>query len=353
MPQQARVSAALASSPGALTKLGCALMASGEAAKAYAIVRQALADRPNDPELLSAARVILAHGIPQWHSSMLAEAARNDAYEQAIARAVSPGMRVLDIGTGSGLLAMIAARAGAGHVHACEANGALAETAREIVAANGYSEKIDIHSKHSTALDRDKDLNGGVDLIIAEIFANDLIGEGALAALDHAVRKLGRPGVRIIPAAATMVVALGYHDRLDPPPPRKVKGFDLSLFKRHTNAYTRIRIGDDRLSLRSEPDNLFTFDFQAGGPFREERCEVELIAKGGAVNGIVQWIRLHLDDEQLYENRPAAGEVSHWAAHFHPMPSTVQTRPGQAFTACGAHDGERAHIWFPADQGVK
>lgn len=61
--------------------------------------------------------------------------------ELAIEAAV-PGKVVLDIGTGSGLLAMMAARAGAARVIACEMNAAVAETARRIIAANGLADRM-------------------------------------------------------------------------------------------------------------------------------------------------------------------------------------------------------------------
>ncbi|MEL7220183.1 MAG: 50S ribosomal protein L11 methyltransferase [Bacteroidota bacterium] len=44
----------------------------------------------------------------------------------------------MDIGTGSGLLAMMAARAGAQEVVACEMNPLLAEAASQIVEQNGF-----------------------------------------------------------------------------------------------------------------------------------------------------------------------------------------------------------------------
>lgn len=43
------------------------------------------------------------------------------------------GVTVLDIGTGTGILAVMAARAGAAHVYACEVNGVLCDIAKEVL----------------------------------------------------------------------------------------------------------------------------------------------------------------------------------------------------------------------------
>ena len=59
--------------------------------------------------------------LPAYHFPMLADAARNGAFDRALRAAIGRfkalhggrGPRVLDIGSGSGLLAMMAARAGA------------------------------------------------------------------------------------------------------------------------------------------------------------------------------------------------------------------------------------------------
>lgn len=46
---------------------------------------------------------------------------------------VQAGVTVLDIGTGTGILAVMAARAGASKVFACEVNSVLCDIAREVV----------------------------------------------------------------------------------------------------------------------------------------------------------------------------------------------------------------------------
>ena len=94
--------------------------------------------------------------FPQYHFEVLRDEARARAYDDAIRRrvrkaakkkkkqSVAGGVSVLDIGAGSGLLAMMAARAGASKVVACEWHGALATCARRNVALNGLSKTVTV-----------------------------------------------------------------------------------------------------------------------------------------------------------------------------------------------------------------
>jgi len=69
------------------------------------------------------------------------ESADGDPYHQAVAKEVRPGMRVLDMGTGSGVSALLAARAGA-NVVAVDVNPEAVECARANAEQNGLSERI-------------------------------------------------------------------------------------------------------------------------------------------------------------------------------------------------------------------
>lgn len=59
-------------------------------------------------------------------------------------RAVEEGDRVVDVGTGSGILAIVAARLGAAVVHGVDADPWAAETARENVARNGVERRVEV-----------------------------------------------------------------------------------------------------------------------------------------------------------------------------------------------------------------
>jgi hypothetical protein len=109
--------------------------------------------------------------------------------------------------------------------------------------------------------------------------------------------------------------------------------------------HREIYIGALRLRLRSEPTDLFSFDFAAGGPFPEGQSQLTLVAQGRRVNGLAQWIALDMDDQGRYENHPEPGANSSWMAVFYPFEREIQTTPGQRVTIHARHDRGGLRIW--------
>lgn len=84
------------------------------------------------------------HGHANAFSNMLLDNQRMQAYRTAIEKLVTPESVVADVGTGMGVLALFAARAGAKKVYAIERVAEAADLARQNIAANGYSDKIEV-----------------------------------------------------------------------------------------------------------------------------------------------------------------------------------------------------------------
>jgi SAM-dependent methyltransferase len=95
------------------------------------------------------------------YGDMLHDAERNELYGGAIADAVrrlteragGRPPRVLDIGTGTGLLAMMAVNAGATDVTACEAFEPMADVAARVLAANGMTDRVTLVRARSTDIE--------------------------------------------------------------------------------------------------------------------------------------------------------------------------------------------------------
>lgn len=330
--------------PGAeaLLTMARSLVASGSARKAAILLEQALARHPR-PEFLWMLRRIHSEAIPKCHFEMLHDTARNRAYQEALERAIRPGMTVLEIGTGSGLLAMMAARAGAASVITCEMDWRLAETARAIVAANGFEKIVTVVDRHSTELEIGRDLPGRADVLVAEVFGHMLLNEAALPVFAHARRHLLKPDAAIIPAAASFEVALAFDSSPARGPVGPVCGFDLSGMNRHRPISYSIPAGDEALALRSADQSLFAFDLESAADPQPEERDFTLVSSGGPVNGVVGWIRLRMDGSGVHDTRPGPGAASSWKLPFWPMPG-LETAPGEAVTFRAGHNRQTIRI---------
>src|SRR5262249_369440 len=79
--------------------------------------------------------------VVDTHRQYLADDVRVSAFGRAISETVRPGDIVVDLGSGTGILGLLACPAGAGRVYAIEETG-LIELARSVALANGVEDRI-------------------------------------------------------------------------------------------------------------------------------------------------------------------------------------------------------------------
>jgi len=331
----------------ALNNLGNVLRDQGRLAEAAATYRRALELAPTLVDARVSLAVVLDHMVPAWHIPMMNDALRNEAYIGALRAAVTPKSDVFEIGTGSGLLAMTAAKLGARAVVTCEVVPTIAEVARDIVAANGLQSSVHVISKDSTDLTIGVDLPRRANLLVSEIIASELLGEGVLSSIEDAKRRLVEPGAKVIPAAGSVVCALfggdavKQHVRVD-----QVAGLDLSHFNSIASPKRLIYRDDLAIDLLTRPVAAFEFDFAGNDYFPAERKTLRVpVTQAGRCWGVAQWIRLKLDDEHTYENHPATKTpTSSWQTCLYLFATPVDVRPGQTARICAAHN--RSAVWF-------
>jgi len=292
--------------------------------------RRAIALSRNFPQAKSNLRAAYRDVVPGWHFAMMDDKERNDAYEAAIRRAV-PGRYVLDIGCGAGLLSMMSARAGAVHVTSCEAVAIIAERARDIVAKNGLSSRINVIGRPSYELEVGKDLAQRAEVLVTETFSSGLINEHVLPTVEHAHAHLLQPAATVIPATAS---AIGY---LAGGPmlrgmlyAEKINGFDMAPFNDFAPANFGMLLDRFPHEVLSNDVELMKFDLrEASFPMGSRRVNIE-VKKPGIALGIVQWIKLELDAHTQYENRPSLNAPfnGHWTHVVYRFPKPITVTPG-------------------------
>ena len=268
--------------------------------------------------------------ISGWHIDMLNDADRNNAYNRAISRAAANARHVLEIGTGSGLLAMMAARAGAQEVTTCEISTPLAEVAAKIIQKNGYADHVRVINKKSTQLQLGGDLSKPADVLIAEVFDVGLLGENFLPALLHAKRNLLTKNALIIPASARIFgVLIECPELRSVNPIREIAGFDLSDFDIfRPPGYIQVDLGEINHRVLSDPIEICQMDFQKGD-FLQFRRDLSVVpTSSGICHSIVFWFDLYLDCNTSISTRTGT-KTNHWKQALHFFDNERRVESGQ------------------------
>lgn len=336
--------------PYAWAMFAVVLMDKGKAADAVDVALDAMKHPECCARARQLARDVLSRNVPRWHWALVRDERRNAAYETALRKVLEPGMTVLDIGTGSGILSLLAARAGADRVIACEENPAVARMAEENVRVNGAAARTSVIAKNSRELSIGDDLDGPVDVVVSEIVDNSLLGEGALPTHRDVVGRLLRPGGHVIPAIGGIKAALAYDPSLDRRLMASHAGFDLSAFNQiHGKSY-KLPVNSPGLRLMSEPATLFRFAFGEPDtwPGMTARCSVPVSA--GTANIIVQWIRLEMIDdgqpESVYEVYPGEGNKSCWGLICWMLERELTLTAGGTVDLCASRTDTNLRVWL-------
>ncbi|WP_084253326.1 tetratricopeptide repeat protein [Sphingomonas pituitosa] len=333
----------------ALGNLGVVLADAHRNLEALRTFRRALALQPDNLHLRHQVRRLGSGAVPFWHIPMMNDAPRNDAFEAAIKAAIGvagPEARVLDIGAGSGLLSLMAARAGARKVVACEMEPMIAEMAQQIVAQNGYAARITVHAKPSTELAVGAELDAPADILVSEILSSDLLTEKVLDTFEDAHRRLLAPDALVIPRAASAMGCLvasenlaGYAFVGD------VSGFDLSAFTAFAPQRLPIHgtmTGWQRLSGDVE---LVRLDLtQKKHDATLARLSVPVTASGRAI-GIVQWMHIDLWDGVTFDNHPDGYHDGGWLQVLHSFPEPIDVVAGEVLDIAAGHDRITLILW--------
>lgn len=254
---------------------------------------------------------------------MLEDCHRVDAYERAIRALVRPGDVVLDLGAGTGILAMLAARRGAARVHAVESMP-VAGLCAQLVEANGLDGIVVTHRQDARTMPPVEP----VDLVISDFLGTYVIDDDMLEAVRAAGRWL-KPGGRFCPSRIEMMVApvggmtVGAIDLFNEP----FYGLDLRLCRTYARNYC-YGVALVPGVLMSEPEEFHRMSPpDDGGPF--DRRLSFTMARDGRIRGLAGWFQATLADGVVMSTAP--GIETHWGQVMFPT-QPLEVRAGDVMS---------------------
>jgi SAM-dependent methyltransferase len=137
------------------------------------------------------------------HESLLQDRNRNQAFFAALQSAVTPQSMVLDIGSGTGLWAIAAAKLGARHVVAIEQEPLLVGLIRNLAHENGVGDRVRVVEGRSGQVQ----LEGKFDVIISETIGHVIFDEQIVDIMIDARNRFAAENAAFIPNKVSLVVA--------------------------------------------------------------------------------------------------------------------------------------------------
>jgi SAM-dependent methyltransferase len=256
------------------------------------------------------------------HRTLLGDKVRVGAFKEAISEKVKAGDRVLDLGTGTGILALLAAKAGAAQVVGVD-------SADIIGVARKAAEKSGIKNVEFIRADLRDLYIPKVDLIVCELIGLYITDEGMTYKVANALRHL-KAGGSVMPESIDVYLVpveskdagLGFWGNLF--------GFDYSGVESVPHEIRNYDMSGAR--FLSEPRRMFTIDLKSG---REARLKFDgefRLDSDGEFHGCVMYFEAKLSESVTLSTDPRK-PLTHWKQVFLPNERRLSVRSGDVLSA--------------------
>lgn len=261
-----------------------------------------------------------------FHRELLSDEHRTSAYRAAIRSVVTPDSVVVDIGSGSGILAFFACEAGARRVFAIEKEHS-ADFVSLVARRLGYADRVEVLHEHSTKVE----LPEPATVLVTELLGTFGFEECIVSSVIDARRRFLAPDATIIPRdVALHMVPVELPDAYA----RHVAwwsgaryGFDFSPLR--VCAANRTYILDVAASAHlAQPQLTMLADLRTVNDTNLSGTAQFRATRDGLAHGFAGWFRATLADGIVLTNdTPAA---THWHQAFLPLEDPAPLREGDA-----------------------
>lgn len=286
-------------------------LAVGQRSDALAAAAFATAQAPRDPAALDLYRGLAEEPSSDRPLSLVRDQARRTAYRRAIEATVQPDDDVVMLGAaGGGLLALMAAQAGAKSVTVLEPDPTLAAVARRVIGDNDQADRVRVSTVASTDAKMGHEVKAKASVLLADLSDAVLAGDGGLHRLNDARLRLCRRDARVIPRRARLHAALVEAADMSQSGPltEPVEGVDLSALNRLVTGQRRLPpLSGQAWRDLSAPMVLFDFDFTQLVPLWGSTDRDVAVTAAGQPDALRCWVTFDLDDTAAVQRDAGAG----------------------------------------------
>lgn len=206
-------------------------------------------------------QIFAAHlaGVLQYHQTMLSDGVRNRLLYDAISRNVTGETRFLDIGAGTGVWAILAARLGAKRVVAVEIEECLIPIIYKQAQENGVADRIEIIHGRSD----DVKIRGKFDVIVSELFGGAAFSKITMESFVDLRSRFLAPGGVLIPERLALMAAPVHMPRSIKDVPKELS-LSCSFFRSLKLNYSQMLSFAEhhKITYLGEPKTLIDIDFR-------------------------------------------------------------------------------------------
>lgn len=198
-------------------------------------------------------------GVLPYHQQMLADGVRNKLLYEAIKKNVTSETTFLDIGAGTGIWAILAAKLGAKRVVAVEMEESLIPIIFRLAQENGVADKIEIIHAHSN----DMKIRGKFNLIVSELFGAAVFGEATINAFVKLRNRFLVPNGILIPQKLAMfAVPVRVENSIQNLPAELPIKCDFFKFLKFNYSQSYSLSDRQRIKFLAEPQKFIEVDFR-------------------------------------------------------------------------------------------
>ncbi len=241
------------------------------------------------------------------YGNMIADRVRMDAYYKALKAVVTPNSIVLDIGTGTGIFALLACQLGAKKVYAIEPSDAI-EVGKKIANINGYSDRIQFIQQFSTNV-RLPEL---VDIVISDLRGTLPLLKSHIPVIIDARKRLLSPDGILIPQRDILWAAVVEAPELYSPIvdvwKKNAYGLNMAMVRQIVlNNWSKGRINSEQ--LLTTPQSWVTLDYTTINSPDVSAQLNWIVTRNGTAHGLSIWFDAILAEGIGFSNAPSMPEL--------------------------------------------